>query len=172
MRFGPAGALRPRPDPVRLTPLPSAGDPQVVFLGVLRGGRRASFLLSSRATATGDGRCRPSPSSCQVLDLAPGETEFLDVRDPARGLVQYELDLVGIGARHLPNRVRAVRLRRRESHAGRRLVNGSASPALSHLTYSVSLGALVTRLPPVPRAGSTPTRLVAPSAAAALPFHW
>ena len=39
----------------------------------------------SRSRSTGDGTCKPHPSSCETIELAAGETEFFDVIDPETG---------------------------------------------------------------------------------------
>jgi hypothetical protein len=77
----------------RLSPLPSANDPFFVYMGVLRDGKTASFLLSSDATATGDGKCLPIHTSCQTVELKEGDTVFFDVNGSG---VQYQMDLVHI----------------------------------------------------------------------------
>jgi len=65
LRFGRAESsqLKTYHDVARLSPLPTADNPFFVYTGVLKDGKTAVFLLSSEATATGDGHCRPSPKS-------------------------------------------------------------------------------------------------------------
>jgi len=96
LAFGQPGKQRVRSDVARLTPLPSVTDPFFVFLGVLRDGRTAAFLVSSDATATGDGRCRPSAKACETIELKAGQTEFFDLSDPDGTLTQYQLDVRSI----------------------------------------------------------------------------
>ena len=69
----------------------------LIYLGVLKDGKTAVFLVDHGVTAVGDGDCRPSPDECETLRLKAGDTEFLDVTD-ATGAVtaQYQLDLVKI----------------------------------------------------------------------------
>ena len=142
MRFGQAASLRSFHDPVRLTPLPSSSDSQVVFLGVVKGGKSVAFLLGSKVTATGDGACAPAPTGCQVLRLRPGDTEFLDVTG-ATGLVQYELDLVRIGVRHTTSSAVAARAVHRVSKAGKTAVRRLGTSALRGYVFSTQLGVLV-----------------------------
>jgi hypothetical protein len=72
--------------------------PLVIFTGLTDHGKKAVFLVDAAVELTGDGTCKPHPSSCETIELAAGETEFFDVIDPDTGEVttQYELDLVKI----------------------------------------------------------------------------
>jgi hypothetical protein len=142
MRFGQAASLRSFHDPIRLTTLPSTANPQVVFLGVVKGGKSAAFLLSSKVTPTGDGTCEPVPAGCQVLRIKPGGTEFLDVAG-ATGLVQYELDLVRIGVQHTTKKAVATRAVHRVSTAGKTAVRTLGTNVLSGYVFSTQLGVLV-----------------------------
>jgi len=98
LRFGEPGEQRTIRDIARLSPLPNSDRPFFVFLGVLNGGKRAVFLVSSDATATGDGTCRPTKLSCETVELEKGETEFFDYQTES-GVVQYQLDLVNVKRR-------------------------------------------------------------------------
>jgi hypothetical protein len=72
--------------------------PLVIYTGLTDHGKKAVFLVDASLELTGDGTCKPHPSSCETVELAAGETEFFDVIDPETGEVttQYELDLVKI----------------------------------------------------------------------------
>jgi hypothetical protein len=59
----------------RLGMLPSETSPLLVYLGVDGTGSQAAFLVDSTLTASGEGQCRPSASSCGVVYLEPGEKE-------------------------------------------------------------------------------------------------
>jgi hypothetical protein len=96
LRFGEAGDQKMRHDIPRLTPLPSATNPFFIFLGVLSDHKTAVFLISSDATATGDGTCKPSPTQCDQIEMRAGDTEFFDVADGNAGVTQYELDLTKV----------------------------------------------------------------------------
>lgn len=96
LRFGEAGDQKVRKGIPRLTPLPSATNPFFVFLGVLSDGKTAVFLISSDATATGDGKCKPDPAQCDTIEMRVGDTEFFDVTQGNAGVTQYELDLLKV----------------------------------------------------------------------------
>jgi hypothetical protein len=90
--FGKTGGSLKSYDLVPLTPLSSASDPVLVFLGVQKDGKTAAFLVSSDAAPQGDGNCSPSRSVCATLTVRAGDTVFIDVAASA-GNVQYELDV-------------------------------------------------------------------------------
>lgn len=90
--FGQTGTSLKRYDLVPLSPLSSASDPVLVFLGVQKDGKTAAFLVSSDASPQGDGHCSPSRSVCATLTVRAGDTVFIDVAASA-GNVQYELDV-------------------------------------------------------------------------------
>ncbi len=96
VRFGPIGAHRPRKDVARLAPLPSTEAPFLVFVGALGEPRTAVFLLSSDVTATGDGTCRPRPSSCETVELHKGESERLVVAQDDGTTQTWILQLVEV----------------------------------------------------------------------------
>jgi hypothetical protein len=91
----------------KLTPLggSDAETPVLIYMGLTRDGKRAKFLVDATVEVDGDGVCKPHPSSCETVELAIGETEFLDVFDPEaeveegeepEPVAQYQLDLVDI----------------------------------------------------------------------------
>jgi hypothetical protein len=73
-------------------------EPLLVYLGLTKSGKKARFLVDASLDATGDGSCKPHPSTCETIELGKGETEFFDLVDPETGEIsaQYELDLVDI----------------------------------------------------------------------------
>jgi hypothetical protein len=104
VRFGDAagGALE-RINLKKLAALPddaenAEAEPLLVYLGLTKNGKKAKFLVDASLEATGDGTCKPHPSSCETIELAKGETEFFDLVDPETGEItaQYELDLIDI----------------------------------------------------------------------------
>jgi hypothetical protein len=108
----------------RLQPLPSAAEPVLIYLGVLKDGKTAVFLVDHGVSAVGDGDCRPSPEECETLRLRAGETEFLDVTDDAGAVTaQYQLDLVKIHKSTTASASRATA----SSKAGRRLLKARVS---------------------------------------------
>lgn len=95
--------------------LPDEELPLLIYMGLTKNGKKAKFLVDAAVEVDGDGTCKPHPSSCETIELAVGETEFLDVlnpaadgdADPAEGedaqespepelLAQFQLDLVDI----------------------------------------------------------------------------
>jgi hypothetical protein len=119
VRFGDVTADSERETLKRLQPLPSADEPVLIYLGVLKDGKTAVFLLDHDVEAIGDGVCKPSPEACETIRLRAGETEFLDVKDAAGAVVaQYQLDLVKI---HKSTTTSAAEAKA-SSKAGRRIV--------------------------------------------------
>jgi hypothetical protein len=89
----------------KLQPVPDDELPLLVYMGLTKDGKRAKFLVDASVEVDGDGKCRPHPSNCETVELAVGETEFLDVIDPEapedadaedRIAAQFQLDLVDI----------------------------------------------------------------------------
>jgi hypothetical protein len=99
VRFGDAESdVLPSGWLTKLRPLPDDEDPLLVYMGLTKNGKKAKFLVDATLTSTGDGTCKPHPSSCETILLSRGETEFFDVIDPETGqpTAQYQLDLVAI----------------------------------------------------------------------------
>lgn len=119
LRFGRAesSGLKTYHDVARLSPLPTADNPFFVYTGVLKDGKTAVFLLSSDATATGDGHCRPSPKSCQTIEVKEGDTEFFDLTVDGEA-VQYQLDVVRVFKKGASTAVAAAAAHERHSNAG------------------------------------------------------
>jgi hypothetical protein len=154
LRVGQAGNLQVHKDVERLTPLPSTVDPFMVFMGVTDNGKTAVFLLSSDAKATGDGTCKPSPASCQTVEMKAQDVEFFDVDTSGTGSdpVQYELDLTRIikTASSGSSSSSGSGSSTAALHTGQQVVDRSraaGSPALSGYSYDPHTGALVRRLP-------------------------
>ena len=82
----------------RLTPLPSAKAPFVVYLGAVHGGHRTAFLLNRLATATGSGRCAAFHGGYEALYLKVGQTERVTI--PFLGVpVTYRVGVVHMKGR-------------------------------------------------------------------------
>jgi hypothetical protein len=62
--------------------LPDEELPLLIYMGLTKNGKKAKFLVDAAVEVDGDGTCKPHPSSCETIELAVGETEFLDVLDP------------------------------------------------------------------------------------------
>jgi hypothetical protein len=119
LRFGRAEStqLKTYHDVARLSPLPTADNPFFVYTGVLKDGKTAVFLLSSDATATGDGHCRPSSKSCQTIEVKEGDTEFFDLTVNGEP-VQYQLDVVKVFKKGASSAGAAAAAYERHSDAG------------------------------------------------------
>lgn len=127
----------------RLSPLPSASQPLLVELGVLRGGSRVLFAVQPGTTVSGKGTCVPGPIDCEILSLAQAQTEKLSVHS-LRGTVAMALFAVtAIKAVRHPSRAAALKARNQESRAGRRVLDRSSLKALSLFHYSPNTGAVV-----------------------------
>jgi hypothetical protein len=139
LRFGRAESsqLKTYHDVARLSPLPTADNPFFVYTGVLKDGKTAVFLLSSDATATGDGHCRPSPKSCQTIEVKEGDTEFFDLTVGGQD-VQYQLDVVRVFKKGASSAVAAAAAHGRHSEAGSNLLRKAhrvGSSAFKGQTY-------------------------------------
>ena len=91
----------------KLSPLGGSDSdtPLLIYMGLTKDGKRAKFLVDASVEVDGDGVCKPHPSSCETVELAVGEIEFLDVFDPdaevpegeePEPIAQYQLELVDI----------------------------------------------------------------------------
>jgi hypothetical protein len=127
-------------DPLeRLSPLPSSWQPLLVELGVLKGGDRVLFVVQPGTIVTGPGTCTPGPIDCQVLSLAPDETEQLATLGTSVAL----FSVTGIKIEHYPTAVAADKARRAASPAGRSIVASSTLTAVSLFQYRPTIGAVV-----------------------------
>jgi hypothetical protein len=69
----------------------------LIYMGVLKDGKTAVFLVDHDVAPVGDGECHPSPEQCETIRLRAGETEFFDVTDETGAVTeQYQLDLIKI----------------------------------------------------------------------------
>ena len=79
------------------TPLPSKEEPLVVFRGVTKGGKTATFTVAAETILQGAGKCLPSAIQCEAVQLQAGQTEQLQYLKAGTENVQsYELHLVSI----------------------------------------------------------------------------
>jgi hypothetical protein len=115
VRFGPAeGDSLQRLAVEKFEALPDNELPLLVYMGLTKNGKKAKFLVDAAVEVDGDATCKPHRSSCEVIELAVGETEFLDVINPEPAedseeedgeeteetepevIAQFQLDLVDI----------------------------------------------------------------------------
>lgn len=84
----------------RLEVLPDEDNPVLVFRGLGRLGKVATFELTGNVIVEGDGQCQPTPELCGTLKLRAGETAFITVTDTGESTdAQYQLDVVKIHAK-------------------------------------------------------------------------
>lgn len=117
IRFGKDNAPV-RKDIPRLTALPSAGNPQVMFFGVMSGGRQAVFGLGAGVAHAGPGFCRPSRTSCSAIVLSAGEGEEVAWPTATGGMAQAILKVSKITSRVTHSRAEALKAYKRVSAAG------------------------------------------------------
>lgn len=125
----------------RLSALPSATNPVVIYLGVLRGTKTAVFLISSDVHPSGDGRCFPSARSCQTVHVPVGGSEFFDVFSASGASRQYELDLTRVSFSRIRSKTAAA-------HSFLRVATGGAGAlkatgARLGVRFDASIGRLV-----------------------------
>jgi hypothetical protein len=131
-------------DPLeRLSVLPSPQRPLLVELGVLLGGKHVLFAVQSGAVISGPGTCIPGPIDCEIVSLAPGQTEGVS-QQTATGSTPVALFAVNsISAVDHPTAAAANTARRKASDAGRQLLANSPLTAVSLFQYDPSVGAVV-----------------------------
>jgi uncharacterized membrane protein YgcG len=134
-------------DVVRLAPLPAAQSPEVIYLGVLKGGKKAAFLFTNTIAVSSKSAagltCLPSNSACQIIELSPGDGMSLYPTSNSALIATFSFELVSIGAKSYSSAAAATQARDAVSTAGQTLLPLSNSSELSTLTFSDKLGALV-----------------------------
>ncbi len=118
VRFGNDWKTPVHNDIPRLTALPSAGNPQLMFFGVMSGGRQAVFGLGAGVAHAGRGLCRPSRSSCSAIVLSAGQSEAVAWPTATGGMAQAVLQVVKITSRITHSRKEALKAYNRVSEAG------------------------------------------------------
>jgi hypothetical protein len=117
IRFGKNNAPVHKDIP-RLTALPSAGNPQVMFFGVMSGGRKAVFGLGAGVAHAGPGLCRPSHTSCSAIVLSAGESEEVAWPTATGRMAQAILKVSKISSTITHSRTEALKAYKRVSPAG------------------------------------------------------
>lgn len=108
VRFGRAGLpLRTIHDVPRLTPLPSAAQPIVIFMGMRADHETAVFMVSTDVHAQGEGVCVPSKKLCEAIELRRDQIALLDWAEPDGSVTQYELDLAGVTLHETTSKAKA-----------------------------------------------------------------
>ena len=127
VRFGHAGhRLRTIEDVPRLTPLPNASNPIVVFLGMRRDRETAVFLVSTDVHVQGLGQCVPSKRLCEAIELRRGDAVFFDYTKPDGDVEQYELDLDAVTLHTTTSAAVARHAYARVSRVGKLLLAGGS----------------------------------------------
>ncbi len=131
----------------RLTPLPPNTAAEVVFLGVMKGGKKAAFLLTGavavKRTMTGSVTCKPSASDCEVVELPVGAQLTLTPSPSSSGVSTFTLKLSAIGATKLSSAAAAAQARQSAAAAGEAILGASTSSVLASFVYDAGQGALV-----------------------------
>jgi hypothetical protein len=105
VEFGPlpeAGAANPQLHAYaglkKPTPLPSAADKLLEFVGVTANGgnKSATFALVGEAILHGEAACHPSQTQCQLITLKEGHTEQMEFLTTSGQTLDYELHVVKI----------------------------------------------------------------------------
>jgi hypothetical protein len=155
-----ANGLHVLSDVVRLAPLPAAESPELIYLGVLQGGKKAVFLFTnsvkvSNQTASGL-TCLPSADDCQIVELAPGQGMKLAPTANTALITTFTFELMSIGATNYSSAAAAKQARDAVSTAGQTLVPLSSSTELQTLRFEDKIGALVHQnAPTTPSTGAT-----------------
>jgi hypothetical protein len=127
VRFGHTGApLQKLEDVRRLTPLPRTSHPVVIFLGMRHDRETAVFMLSTDVKVQGLGRCVPSRSVCEAIELRRGDTVLMHYTTTDGTVTQYELDLVDVVQHTTASQATASRAYARASRQGHRLLRRHA----------------------------------------------
>jgi len=80
--------------------LPGSDNPVIVFMGVKNDGKTAVFLVSAKATTTGDGKCSPSDTQCTFLYMKKGDKQVIEtVEADGVTITDYTLKLKGINVK-------------------------------------------------------------------------
>lgn len=131
-------------DPLeRLSVLPGAQQPMVVELGVVKGGDRVLFVVEPGTVVSGPGVCTPGPIDCEIVSLAPGQTEGLSTQTGTGSTPVALFAVNDVSVDHYPSSAAAGKARREASEAGRRLLANSPLSAVSLFQYDPSVGAVI-----------------------------
>jgi hypothetical protein len=134
-------------DVVRLAPLPAAQTPEVIYLGVVKGGQKAAFLFTNAVKVSGpsssDLTCLPDTADCQIVELRPGQGMSLTPTSNTALISTFTFELMSIGAENFSSSDAATEARTAVSTAGQTLLPLYNSTALQTLRFDANIGALV-----------------------------
>jgi hypothetical protein len=131
-------------DVVRLAPLPAAQSPEVVFLGVLKGGKKAVFLFANPVNFTGpsDETCLPAPADCQIIELGPGQGMKLAPASNTALIATFTFEVGSISAKSYSSASDALNARNATSSSGQTLLPLIGSTELTDFHFDSAIGAL------------------------------
>jgi hypothetical protein len=141
--FGQGASLKLISNALRLDAMPANTAPVVQYLGVTKDTAKAAFLIWGPSSASGDGVCIDGQTPCQVVEMKPGETEFIDVLVPGAGIVQFELDMLAIHSKQAATRAEALKAHLLQSAEGVKVLSQSNASALAKFEYSTVYGTLL-----------------------------
>ncbi|HTU85485.1 MAG TPA: hypothetical protein VMF57_07910 [Solirubrobacteraceae bacterium] len=127
----------------RLSVLPNLKQPLLTELGVLQGGQQVIFVVEPGAVVSGPGTCTPGPIDCEILTLAPGQTEGVSQQTSTGSTPVALFSVDSITAANHPSVAAANQARQTASQAGRELLANSPLGALSLFQYDPNVGAVV-----------------------------
>jgi hypothetical protein len=79
--------------------LPGSNNPVLVFMGVKSDGKTAVFLVSAKATTSGDGKCAPSDTECTFLYMKKHDKQTIEAVDAKGGITDYPLELKSVNVK-------------------------------------------------------------------------
>lgn len=91
VKFGRPGREKRYRHLTRMSFLPNAKVPAMMFMGVPVGAKSAIFFVHPSLSHAGEGTCTPSPQNCNFLELPIGRDHFLSVND-----YEFRIHLLGI----------------------------------------------------------------------------
>ena len=129
---------------VRLAPLPAAQSPEVVFLGVLKGGKKAVFLFANPVNFTGASgeTCLPAPADCQIIELGPGQGMKLAPASNTALIATFTFAVGSISAKSYSSASDALNARNATSSSGQTLLPLIGSTELTDFHFDSAIGAL------------------------------
>jgi hypothetical protein len=91
VKFGRPGREKRYRNLSRMSFLPSAKVPALLFMGVPQAAKSALFFVHPTLSHAGEGVCIPSPTNCNFLELRIGRDHFLSVDD-----YEFRIQLLGV----------------------------------------------------------------------------
>jgi len=138
LRIGTSTTAPVRRNVARLTPLPSSAEPELIFMGVMAGGRKAAFALAADVLHQGPGECRPHLQVCSTILLGAGQTEQLAVPTAAGGQEHLVLRVGAVRSSVTHSHATALAAYRRHSAAGQCDLDLAAPMAYSQFAGTLS----------------------------------